>query len=343
MKIFACSECGHALHFENVTCLNCGRAVGYDRHGARMLGLEPDGPVWRRPSAPDEGPWRFCENWERSACNWLVPREEGGLCRACRHNHIIPDLSAPGNLALWKKMEAAKRRLIYGLLRLGIPPELPEEEGPEPLVFDFPADEGGQNAMTGHEDGVVTVALAEADDAEREARRTAMHEPYRTLLGHFRHEVGHYYWDKLIRDGGRLEAFREVFGDERADYGEALKAHYASGAPADWQERHVSAYASSHPWEDWAETWAHLLHIVDALEMAGAWGMSVAGRAMPADPYGRDPVDGLLEAWIPLTVALNGMNRTMGLPDLYPFVLGGAVMDKLRFIAGVIRKARGTP
>ena len=209
------------------------------------------------------------------------------LCFACRHNHTIPDLSVAQNLQRWQRMEAAKHHLFYSLLRLRLPLENRIDDPEHGLAFDFLADSPdptGPKVMTGHDNGLITIALVEADDAERERRRTQMHEPYRSLLGHFRHEVGHYFWDVLIRDGGRLEECRAVFGDDSQDYDAALQAHYQNGAPADWQEHFVSQYASTHPWEDWAETWAHYLHIVDTLEMASAFGIT---RQAPADP-GRD-------------------------------------------------------
>jgi hypothetical protein len=199
--------------------------------------------------------------------------------------------------------------------------------------------------MTGHDNGLITLALEEADDAERERRRTLMHEPYRTLVGHFRHEVGHYAWDVLVRDGGLVETCRAAFGDESVDYDQALKAYYANGAPPNWQDNFISAYATSHPWEDFAETWAHYLHIVDTLEMARAFGMYVHPRlASPGeldaqvdfDPYLVREASPLIETWIPLSNALNGLNRTMGLPDLYPFILSPPVVEKLSVIHDLV-------
>ena len=199
--------------------------------------------------------------------------------------------------------------------------------------------------MTGHDNGLITLALEEANDAEREKRRTTMHEPYRTLVGHFRHEVGHYYWDVLVRDGGLIEAFRAVFGDETADYGAALQAYYANGAPPNWQDNFISAYATSHPWEDFAETWAHYLHIVDTLEMARAFGMYVHPRlAEPGeldahvtfDPYLLREPSPLIETWLPLSNALNSLNRAMGLQDIYPFILSPPVVAKLSAIHDII-------
>jgi hypothetical protein len=202
--------------------------------------------------------------------------------------------------------------------------------------------------MTGHDNGVITLSVAEGDDAEREKRRTTLGEQYRTLVGHFRHELGHYYWDRLVRDGGRLDGFRAVFGDERADYGEALQLHYKQGPSADWNLHSISAYASSHPWEDFAETWAHYLHIVDALETARSYGINVRAHFMPDasgakidfNPYAAPSAERLADAWAPLTVALNAVNRSMGVPDLYPFVLNASVMEKLEFIHALIRDAR---
>ncbi len=204
--------------------------------------------------------------------------------------------------------------------------------------------------MTGHDNGLITIALAEADDAEREKRRAAMGEPYRTLLGHFRHEVGHYYWDRLVRDGGRLDACRAVFGDDSQDYDQALQRHYAEGAPANWQENYVHQRLCDHaPWEDFAETWAHYLHIVDTLEMAGAFGVRVdpssttdgeLEASVDFDPYKAGDVQQLIDAWLPLTFALNSLNRGMGQADLYPFVLSPAVIEKLGFIHHLVHARR---
>ncbi len=269
-------------------------------------------------------------------------------CTACWHNRTIPDTAIPENAAAWRKIELAKHLLFYSLMKLKLPLNEKNEDGSARLAFDFLASspqQEGPRVMTGHDNGLITLALEEADDAEREKRRTSMHEPYRTLVGHFRHEVGHYFWDVLVRDGGQLENFHKIFGDESVDYGEALQKHYANGAPPDWQQRFISAYASSHPWEDFAETWAHYLHIVDTLEMARAFGMYVHPRlARPGeldaqvdfDPYTvRDP-KALIDTWLPLSSALNALNRTMGLLDLYPFVLSPMVIEKLSAIHDLV-------
>ncbi len=203
--------------------------------------------------------------------------------------------------------------------------------------------------MTGHEDGLVTIALAEANPAELERRRSELDETYRTVLGHFRHEVGHHFWDVMVRDDdNRLEAFRSIFGDETQDYNAALQRYYQEHAPANWQENFVSAYATSHPWEDFAETWAHYFHIVDTLDTANAFGLSIAPAIdregghmahVDFDPYVEGDIAQIVEAWTPVAVAMNSMNRAMGRPDLYPFVLGPPVIGKLGFIHALVRGA----
>lgn len=359
MKLFQCQCCGLVLHFENTACLNCGRAVGYLPDEDRMIAVDPDGPLWAAAplDAGDTRRWRFCRNWEQSACNWLVSAGAEGtsdFCIACRHNRTVPDLSDPVAHSRWQRIEAAKRRLVYQILRLGLPHPAPGEGHAEPLVFDFLADDPGSGArvLTGHDNGVVTIALIEANDAAREQTRSEMGEAYRTLLGHFRHEVGHYYWDVLVRDGGALDRFRALFGDDRQDYAAALQQHYARGPEPGWQRHHVSAYAAMHPWEDWAESWAHYLHMVDTLDTAAAFGMTLdpgvddegdLAAEIDFDPYRSRRVRRLLSAWTPLTVALNALNRSMGQPDLYPFVLRTTARDKLGFVHEVVQKAREAP
>jgi hypothetical protein len=359
MKLFQCQCCGQVLHFENTTCLRCGRAVGYLPDQDRMVAVEPDGSHWLvvpgQGALADPTHWRFCRNWELSACNWMVAVDPGAAvedeyCAACRHNRIVPDLSDPDHHARWQRIEAAKRRLIYTLRNLGLPMPVMGDGHPEPLVFDFLADDPGsvQRVLTGHADGVVTISLTEADDSEREQMRERMGEAYRTLLGHFRHEVGHYYWDILVRDGGALQGFRAMFGDETADYAASLSRHYADGPPPGWAASYVSSYATMHPWEDWAETWAHYLHMIDTLETAGALGMRIdpgvdtgeLSAAIDFSPYRMVNLRQLIDAWMPLTVALNVLNRSMGQADGYPFVLPQGVQDKLGFVHDLVQGQR---
>lgn len=341
MHRFTCPTCRHELHFHNFDCLGCGGAVAYDPLREAFAGLSGGVGGNDRPA---------CANRAAAGCNWLVSDDAGAFCLACRHNRTVPDTTVPGNAANWARIELAKRHLFYSILRWRLPHPT-RDAVPNGLAFDFLADTTGIDGqvdpvLTGHASGLVTLNIAEGDDAEREARRTAMGEPYRTLIGHMRHEIGHYYWEILIRDGGGLDGFRGLFGDERADYGDALAAHYAAGPPAGWETQHISAYAAAHPWEDFAETWAHYIHIVDASETAHAFGMSLRppdrwGRAetvvdLDANPYFAGDLAELLADWIPLTVAMNAINRAMGQPDLYPFVLNEPVRRKLAFIHDLI-------
>lgn len=344
MRLFECQACGQALYFENVRCESCGHRLGYLSSLATISALEPAGDKWRALADPEKR-YRYCANVEHDTCNWLVADESPeSFCLACRHNSTIPNLSQQGNLLLWRKIEVAKHRLFYSLLRLQLP-LITKSLDPCGLAFEF-LDAEGQPVMTGHLDGTITINLAEADDSHRERQRGDMGEPYRTLLGHFRHEIAHYYWDRLVRDHTVIDRFRGLFGDEREDYGEALHRHYAQGAPADWSEKFVSSYAAAHPWEDFAETWAHYFHIVDTLETAAAFGMRIRPRIAAAtelstsvdfDPY-RSTVERLIDAWLPLTFAFNSINRSMGLSDLYPFVLSPTIVLKLSFIHELVHR-----
>ncbi|HWG03786.1 MAG TPA: putative zinc-binding metallopeptidase [Beijerinckiaceae bacterium] len=351
MRLFECQCCAQALFFENEKCEKCGRRLGYMARENRLIALEPAANAWREAGV--ESPfYSFCANAEHGVCNWLVAAtrdHEVAFCEACRHNHMIPDLSRPTNLERWRAVEFAKHRLIYTLMRLDLqrPARGEAEEG---LQFDFLDEDMTPKVMTGHADGLITINLAEAGDDIREKRRGEMGEAYRTLLGHLRHEIGHYYWDLLVRDQPALEGYRNLFGDERADYAAALQAHYTDGAPPDWVEHFVSAYASAHPWEDFAETFAHYLHIVDTLETAKAFGLTVhphiaVGDELSADvsfdPYGAASIRTLIDAWLPLCFAVNSLNRSMGQPDLYPFVLSPAAIDKLDFVRRLLHPSGG--
>jgi len=348
MKLFKCQHCAQLLLFENTACEKCGHALGYLPDAFVLTALEPETePMWRTLAKPARKV-RYCDNAQYDLCNWLIDEaDENKLCRACRHNHLVPDLSLADNLRRWSKIEQAKHRLFYTLTRFGLPLETRAENPTHGLVFDFLADapDARQKVMTGHDEGLITIALAEADEAEREQRRLKMGEPYRTLLGHMRHEIGHHYWDILVRDGGKLEACRAVFGDDSRDYNEALQEHYTKGAPAGWQENFISAYATTHPWEDFAETWAHYLHIVDTLGTGTAFGLRIhppidkaneLEAKLDFDPYDTTDVQILVDAWIPLVFSVNSLNRSMGQPDLYPFVLTNGVIAKLQFICDLL-------
>ena len=356
MKTFAC-ECGNKLHFENSQCLVCGRALGYLPDQQRLSALEQiDINQWRALVNGDI--YRKCDNYSRhNICNWMVPTEDENIyCTSCRLNHIIPNLGEPENLTLWYRIELAKRRLLYTLYCLGLSVIGRDIDPQNGLAFEFLSEQGNndefsnqvtshQSVITGHRAGMITINIREAEDSAREEIREKMKERYRTLLGHFRHEIGHYYWERLVNNTSNMDEFRRLFGDETINYQQALETYYQSGPPADWQVNWISAYASSHPWEDWAETWAHYLHMVDALETAQDFGFSIHGQdvtALTADVQAtqgylsQDLFPVLLEDWGRLSVALNALNRSMGLADAYPFVISNNIQGKLHFVHKLI-------
>jgi len=354
MKSFNCQLCSQPIYFENSLCLSCGSCLGYvsDEHNLITLILEADDYLHPVTNNPRQSRYRRCKNgsdWQ--ACNWLVPGDSDEVyCRSCRLNEIIPDLSVKANVPLWIKLEAGKRRLLYSLFRLGLPVTSKLENPLQGMAFRFLKDihasfREDEVVLTGHSKGIITVNLAEADDAEREKRRLHLNEVYRTVLGHFRHESGHHYWQLLIANSPNLEAFRALFGDERRDYNGAISRHYRHGPILDWEARYISAYASAHPMEDWAETWAHFITIVDSLETANEFGVVITGNLTrqlfaPVDSYWAATFDELLEQWLPLTYAANSINRSSGYGDLYPFVLSKPAIAKLRFVQQIVRNAR---
>jgi hypothetical protein len=355
MDIFHCDNCGHLLFFENTQCVHCGRRLAYLPDVGQMGSLESSADSIWHSSGTDAAPteYRLCSNYTAyDVCNWAVNASDGNpLCSSCRLTRVIPDLDAAGHREAWYRLEVAKRRLLYTLFKLRLPVIDRQTDPSCGLAFELVAEASRPHqppVLTGHRAGVITINIAEADAAERERRRVSLHEPYRTLLGHFRHEIGHYYWDRLVKDSARLEAFRELFGDEREDYAAALQAHYENGPRQDWQASFVSAYATMHPWEDWAETFAHYLHVTDAVETAAACGIALRPRRadepvlkqLPADAASPDaPFDRRLESWFPLTYVLNNLNRALGLPDGYPFVLSAPAIEKMRFVHDTIGAA----
>jgi len=339
MRHFTC-ECGSTLFFPNSRCLACGRETGYDPGSGEMVEVAA-GSSFRR-----------CENGLLyGVCNWVVPRVSSDpLCRSCCMNRIIPDLGSERNLRLWAKTEEAKRRLVVSLLRMGITLPSPSEDAYSALRFNLLSTTANPEVTTGYLQGVITVNLEEADDTYRQINRQNLGEASRTLTGHFRHESAHYFWHRFLSalawDDPLRVAFRERFGEEWLDYAAALQRHYEQGAPLGWEERYISAYATSHPWEDWAETWAHYLQIIDGLETAECLGIASRHLALPLetlpDEAGELPAslpqsrvdDGrflaLLQRWLCLSTVLNEVSLSLGESPLYPFVISTAVARKLR-------------
>jgi hypothetical protein len=316
MQVFASPDQSGALWFDNLVSA-AGYPVAYD-------------PVLRRfVSTPP-----FCANREVIGCNWTAT-EPGFLCPSCAMTALAPDPTVPDAFANWAQTELAKRWVLDNLRCwhwFG-----PGDSGARP-VFHMLA-EGPTPVLMGHANGVVTISVAEADPVLRAARREALHEPYRTMIGHMRHEIAHVVWWRLSLRGDFLDAFRGVFGDERADYSAALERHYRDGPPADWAERYMTPYASAHPHEDWAETSAHLLHLTDITHSFVASGLSSPDLPGPGwDPYAEHDAGRLIRIAASLTVGVNHVNRAMGLSDLYPFVLSPPAREKLAFVHGWLRR-----
>jgi hypothetical protein len=345
LRAFTCAHCASLVFFENSVCVTCGSALGYVRERGELMVLTP-GPAGLSYTGPKGSPLRPCRNLAVAGCNWLAAAgAPDGLCTCCQLTRTRPADNDKVGMAEFARTEKAKRRLVFQLDSLGLPTTSRIDDPEQGLAFDL-LSSVGHPVTTGHNRGVITIDLAEGDDPHREALRVSLDEPYRTLLGHLRHEIGHWYWGSLVsgvsgvEGSSELDRFRGLFGDERADYTQALKAHYAEPAVA-WQDEFVSAYASAHPWEDWAETFAHYLHIRDTLQTAAAYGVAVDGpdlRTRAAVRLDADPArqtgafEDLIRTWLPLTYALNAVNRSMGRDDLYPFVLPPRALDKLRFV-----------
>jgi hypothetical protein len=349
MKTFHCDKCSQQVFFENTLCFNCQSMLGYQPAQRTINSFEqtPTG-YWRSLNRCDEGRlYKQCINYvQHNVCNWMLPAgDPHALCESCQLTVVIPALSNPKNHVLWSRLETAKRRLLFSLASLNLSPVSKAEQPATGLAFQFLDNEvTNEQVMTGHDNGLITLNIAEADPAYRESTREQMHERYRTLLGHFRHESGHYYFDRLIDGTAWVDGFRALFGDERQDYSGCLHRHYEQGPPSDWESHFVSSYASSHPWEDWAETWAHYLHMVDTLETAHACGLSLqpAKAGEPALDNRSLPVktgafEETLHDWFALTYVLNSLNRSIGMPDSYPFKLSTPVLDKLAFVHKVVQ------
>jgi hypothetical protein len=346
MKTFCCERCEARVFFENIACDACDAQLGFIPAELTMGSFEADGNgVLTRVPNMQEG-LRRCANHEAPVyCNWVLGADEDeDLCPSCRTTRVHPVLAKADNRKYWFRIEAAKRQLSYSLASWKLPFPSKAQDPQHGVAFDFlEQTDPARKVLTGHHDGVITLNIAEADDARREQVRAQMREPYRTLLGHLRHEVGHYYWDRLIHGTAWEGRFRELFGDERADYARALKQHY-SCPTAGWSARFVSAYASSHPWEDWAECWAHYMHLQDGLETAASWGLrldsAVPGRGpVLARPIASDEAEvqvRVVKTWLPISQFINAMSRSLGGRDSYPFVMPDAVLDKLAFIHQVI-------
>ncbi|MGD8560725.1 MAG: putative zinc-binding peptidase [Gammaproteobacteria bacterium] len=345
MKTFTC-VCGNRLHFENTRCIVCNRQLGFITGALVLSALDPAGEDrWQALSVPGSGSnYKQCLNYKKhNVCNWMIPADDTNhFCGSCRLNKIIPNLGKAENHELWKRVETAKRRLLFTLYCLKLPVISRAEDPEKGLGFRFLEDQtpptwqqkvkDKDKIYTGHLSGLITINIAEAVHSERESVREKMNESYRTLLGHFRHESGHYYWERLINNSRWHEEFRSLFGDENMNYSEAMSLHYKNNRSYDWQENHITHYAGSHPWEDWAETWAHFLHIYDTLQTANDLQLSAGPLAFDV----LTDIENALQQWQELAIVLNALNRSMGMEDPYPFAINDVVANKLHFIYTVI-------
>lgn len=349
-------QCGQPIFFDNERCLRCGSELAFHPEQGKLCSIEPHSED-DRWTVRSEGPllgqsFKLCQNRASAAhCNWMVSKEETApFCVACSLNLTIPDLSIDKNADYWLTTEQAKRRLVAQLIMLGLPTVSRELDPQQGLGFELLRQQpDGPAVLTGHMNGVITLNIEEADPAHRERVRQNMHEPYRTMLGHFRHESGHYYWDRLVMDTPWLPAVRELFGDERLDYQQALEKHYSEGPPADWNNTFISSYAASHPWEDWAETWAHYLHMTDTLNVALDFGIRLDTLQLQIDKFDRSHLEGCVQGkqdqdaflafinrWVQLSSVLNVLARSMGQADIYPFVLTIPSLRKLYLVHSIV-------
>lgn len=338
MRDYLCPNCGQHLAFENSMCLSCDSPVGFSLPDMAFL-IISHGDGSGGSGFVDGGDYQLCANLHLAGCNWLVPVAPARrLCTSCALTRTRPNDADTAGLSAFAEAERAKRRLIVGLSELGLPIAGHDEDPARGLAFDL-LSSGGEQVFTGHDSGLVTIDLAEGDDVHREQLRVEMDEPYRTLLGHFRHEIGHYYYYRLVAQSPDKIGFTELFGDPDLDYQQALDRHYSDGAPPDWEAHYVSSYATMHPAEDWAETFAHYLHIRSTLDTAASYGLAPATATYQRKMLGPSGFDSIIDMWLPLAWSLNMVNRAMGKTDLYPFVLPVAVLEKMRFIHTVVDEA----
>ena len=322
MRVYTCPACNEPVYFRNLGC-SCGAELSYDPEQDRFV----QGAAW-------------CSNRQKIACNWIA-EDKDGHCRSCSMTEIIPDAFRDNNVSLWSDAEFAKRWVLSNLSRWGWFTNNDAGARPRFHLLSEDTRKGEKPVIMGHADGLITINVIEADPVERERRRDDLSERLRTMNAHFRHEIAHFLQLRLSEDDTFLKEFRALFGDETADYGEALKAYYANGAPPDFEQRHVTRYASSHPHEDWAETAAHVMHLTDIVDSAAASGLQRGDRpTFGYDAYAEPDAEALISQAVDLGLALNRVNRSMGLQDLYPFVISPLARQKMVFTHGAISNSR---
>ncbi len=352
MKLFTCRNCNNSLYFENSICLSCNNPIGFDSEQLIMLTVQKNKTDAHYTDLQTKKVYKYCQNAQEQTCNWLISASSNStFCAACELNRTIPPLAIAQNRERWHKIEIAKHRLVYSLLKLQLPiKKKVTNSSTEGIAFDFTVDtSANKSVMTSHQSGLITINIKEADEAERAKNKYDLNEKYRTLLGHFRHEIGHYYWDVLIKNNPKnLKKFRELFGNETANYEQALRNYY-SNPNKNTSNHYISIYATSHPWEDWAESWAHYMHLMDTVETAYYFGIqldneSLAHRKLStqkiSNPYEVKKFIDIFNMWVPLGFAVNALSRSMGHPEFYPFVISDEIVEKLSFIHKICKKNR---
>jgi len=343
MKHYSCSVCANTIYFENSLCLSCQNPLGFDPSQLSMLTLKHHTNAIYQNRAENGLTYRYCKNSQEGNCNWLIKADSpNAYCIACELNRTIPPLTKPEYKKKWTKIEMSKHRLIYSLLRFNLPVNKKTNNSENGIAFDFMVDTSWKKKVfTGHNNGIITINIDEADETELSKNKSFLGEKYRTLLGHFRHEIGHYYWTLLIKNTPLIHKYRQLFGDERQDYEGSLKRYYYSNRPVNWSNQYISMYATSHSWEDWAETWAHYMHMMDTLETAYSLGFQLQPQfsststmhvAVLTDPYTIQNFNQIFTMWKSLSLAMNSLNRSMGHTDFYPFIISPIVVEKLTFI-----------
>ena len=349
MRVFTCDSCGQLVFFDNSQCLRCHAPLGYVHERRDVVALTEVAPDHLVDLTRPVTAWQRCATQAVTGCNWLVPAGTDGLCASCALTRTRPADGDSEGMAELRHGEMAKRRLIFQLAEVGLPIVPRDERARRGLAFDL-LSSSETKVITGHDNGIITLDLAEADPEHREHLRQQLNEPYRTLLGHFRHEIGHYYWPILVDGPDAVDACRVLFGDDREDYAAAVARHYDAPPDLDrsWSGTHISRYATMHPYEDWAETFAHYLHVLDTLQTADSFGLGTtyaSGQrrtrrpgAHPTRPDGTCSFGDVVDSWLELSYALNQINRSMGHDDLYPFVLAPTVIRKLAFVDHMVHR-----
>ena len=333
MRRFTCESCAEEVAFDALRCASCSSPLGYVPAQQAVKVLHPAaGAVSFSISGDDAEFWR-CPNSARG-CNWVLPAGTGDIwCRSCGLTPGRPDETNPDALAAWSTAEAVKRRLVHQLDHLALPIDPRSDATPDGLAFDL-VYVPGQFGPAGKVDEAVTLDLADADVQDVGAPPRRVHAPFRTLIGNLRHKVGHHYWHRLVGQSDHVTPFRRLFGDERADYPAAIEPHQAAVAHHWDASRFVTGRAESHPFEDWAETFAHYLHILDATDTAEAYrlpdGQCEMGR--PQSSPGGGTFAEILRLWRPTAPAVNALAASLGLPAVYPFQLTGVVLQKFEFV-----------